>query len=236
MKTVQNLKTVEWITKHLEQHKDDRPFCLKNFLPSIFEYYIVKLWTPGIIDSFPFEEYIIDPDDIDRIEKNLALLKKHNLLVHRWDNESIFRITNFQELSKRFNKIYNLHIPKTLDWSKPGIRHLWNKTRDNICEIIKSISPNTHLNLFVSDMWKWDSSVNGVVLYTLTIEEYHKFMDETQYDSSSYLFPDDLSYCLLNFKDLAYSIIAFNENIHKIIIDLNLIDSFEINPDFILSE
>ena len=49
MKLLEDLKSIEWLSQHLEKNKSNKPIRLKNFIPETFEYFFAKLWVPNII-------------------------------------------------------------------------------------------------------------------------------------------------------------------------------------------
>ena len=56
-------------------------------------------------------------------------------------------------------------------------------------------------------------------------------MDDTSWDSNSYLFPDDKGWCLTNLEGLNFSVVAFmNKHMDKVA-SLNLVDIFKLSPE-----
>ncbi|UFH55847.1 hypothetical protein [Spirosoma sp. KNUC1025] len=228
-----NLELKKWLTDHIDWNTASRPLLLKNFFPYNFDNYLAILWTPGIIDNFPFTEIIFPPDTIEQTNKNIEIWRTFNVLDDIKDD--IYTRTTFKEISKKFKIHYDRNIIYKFDYSSRGLTTLFPSTKITLERIIKSLSNDT-LNLFVEDYWRW-TIVNFLlpvakdVTYNVTDEEFLKFMDDTFYDASAYFFPDDKSWCLINLEDLNFSILAF-DNKHLVTVNnLNIVDSFNISPE-----
>ena len=221
------------MTDHIDWNTASRPLLLKNFFPSDYDNYLAILWTPGIIDNFPFTEIIVPPDTIEQTNKNIEIWRTFNVLNDAEDD--IYRPTTFKEISKKFNMHYDRNIIHKVDYSTRGLTTLLSRTKITLERIIKSLSNNT-LNLFVEDYWRWTTvysllPVDKDVTYKVSEEEFMKFMDDTFYDANAYLFPDDKSWCLINLEDLNFSMLAFNHKHLDTVNNLNLVDTFNLSPE-----
>jgi hypothetical protein len=228
------LELRKWLTDHIDWNTASRPLLLKNFFPTDFDNYLAILWTPGIIDNFPFNEIVVPPDTIEQTNKNIEIWGNFNVLNEGKDN--VYRPTTFKEISERFDLTYDRNIIYNIDWSTRGITTLLSKTRTILNRIINSLRNNDTLNLYVEDYWRWTSvysllPIDKEVTYNVTVEEFMKFMDDTFFDANAYLFPDDKSWCLINLEDLNFSVIAFNNQHLDTVNNLNLVDTFKLSPE-----
>ena len=240
MTPIDDRNAKEWLTKYINWKDVVRPLTLKNFFPPIFDNYIAVLWTPGIIDNFPFDKIVQPPDTIEQTNNNVAVWRQFKIFLNQ-ENDEPYRPTTFSELASLFKITHNRQIINSLPWQTEGIKTLFKPTRQRLEKIITALLQDNELNIYFEDYWRWASVYNLLpsdegVVYKITVSDFMDFMDKSFYDASLYLYPQSKNWCLLNLEDLGYNILAFNNNLADIVAQLNLQDTFKMRNDELLYE
>lgn len=230
MEQLNDIKAKDWLTKHINWQNATRPLTLDNFLPPTFDNYIAILWTPGLIDNFPFDKINQPPDTIEQINTNVQVWRQFNIFLNE-ENDEAYRPTTFVELSSLFGKPYNRTIIKSLPWQSQGFKNLFKQTRQRLEIIVNALSNGTELNIYIEDYWRWAEVYNLLpssedIAYKISCDEFLDLMDKTSYDANLYLYPVNKSWCLINIEDLGYNILAYNNDFTDKLNHLNLPDTF----------
>ena len=237
MEQIKDNTAKDWLTNHINWENATRPLTLGNFLPPLFDCYIAVLWTPGVIDNFPFDKIKQHPDTIEEINANVKIWKEFNLFLNTHTDE-LYRPTTFAELSSIFNIPYNKEIIENLPWLTEGIKTLFNQTRNRLKTIVDTLVNDEELNIYLEDYWRWAGSnsllADENVSYKISCDEYLDLMNETSYDASLYLYSLDKSWCLINMEDLGFSILAYKYEVAEKVDSLSLKDTFKLRYDDIL--
>ena len=237
MKQLKDISAKEWLTNHLNWENPTRPLTLANFLPPIFDCYIAVLWTPGLIDNFPFDKINQPPDTIEQTNSNVKIWREFNLFLNE-KTDDLYRPTTFSELSTIFNFPYNREIINVLPWQTEGIKTLFNHTRNRLKKIVDALAVEAELNVYVEDYWRWTATnsliSNDNVSYKISCNEFLDLMDDTSYDANLYLYSVDKSWCIINMEDLGFNIIAYKYEVAEKLNQLYLADTFKLHYDDIL--
>jgi hypothetical protein len=227
----------DWLTNHTNWENATRPLTLGNFLPPIFDCYIAVLWTPGLIDNFPFDKINQPPFNIEQTNSNVKIWKEYNLFLNE-ETDDLYRPTTFAELSSIFNFPYNKEIINALPWQTEGIKTLFYHTRKRLERIVDALAEEAELNVYIEDYYRWTATNSLVadenVSYKISCTEFLNLMDDTSYDANLYLYSFDKSWCLINMEDLGFNIIAYKYELAEKINQLNLADTFKLQYDDIL--
>ncbi|MCH6201387.1 hypothetical protein MMU07_17530 [Aquiflexum sp. LQ15W] len=238
MEQLEDITAKDWLTNHINWKNATRPFTLGNFLPNKFDNYISILWTPGVIDNFPFDKINQPPDSIEQTNANVEVWRQFKIFLNEKNYEA-YRPTTFAELSNFFNQPYDRGIINTLPWKTQGIATLYKQTRQRFEKIVNVLTDGTELNIYIEDSWRWASVYNLLpsaedVAYKISSVEFFDLMDITFYDANLYLYPVTNSWCLINMEDLGYNILAYNNSFADKLNQLNLSDTFAMSYDDII--
>jgi hypothetical protein len=240
MRAINDINASNWLTKNIDQVTGISPTKLSHLLPDFFDNYIAVLWTPGLIDDFPFDSIVHPTDNIEQLNINIAIWRKFKIFLDH-DNKEVYKPTTFYELANLFKTPFNRQIINILPWQSNGIKTLFKPTRLRIEGIIDELSLGLDLNLYIQDYSRLamahdlPQSQESTVFKVSTME-FLDFMDKTNYDASLYLYSEKKNWCLLNLEDLGYSILAYNNEFSNNIAQLNLKDTFIIQPHEALYE
>lgn len=174
---------------------------LTDIIPDLFKQYYMIHWKIGIIDDFPFEKYPSNNSTIEEINQRIQIERGFGLFLNP-QKSNLYREINLDELSQKFKLEKNINILNDFK-DNPAIEFLDNQTIDCIEKGLNKIINSQNLHLYVNNIeeFYWEENYkqrNSNVL----ISEYLDFQRNSDFNSNSFLFPDDLSWCLITYEDL----------------------------------
>ena len=174
---------------------------LTDIIPDLFKQYYMIHWKIGIIDNFPFEKYPSNNLTIEEINQRIKIEREFGLFLNP-QKSNLYREINLDELSQKFKLEKNINILDNFK-DNPAIEFLDNQTIDCIDKGLNKIINSQTLHLYISNIeeFYWEENYkqrNSNVL----ISEYLDFQKNSDFDSNYFLFPDDLSWCLITYEDL----------------------------------
>ena len=215
-----------WLESSINWKKNLSPLTISNFLPK-FDNYIGLTWKVGIIQDFPFEDFINDASSELEIKSNREIWNKFPQTFQ--DSENGFVEIETKELFRKFDIPY--HDYKNdgeFPWNTKAIKILESKILENLSQLIKKIPDNNNLTLFWKDNYRFDVNDN---LFEVSKEEFLEELENTGFDASMYLYPKSKDWCLVNLEDLGFNILAFNNNIKTEMNFLSQIENFELTEE-----
>lgn len=222
-----------WLAEARSKRLTEKPLKIQHLIPAVFDNYMIILWPVGVIDDFPFCNVITQTASIEQLNRNIEIWSAFNILYVA--DETKYRPSSYKKLSDLFKLSYDRNIYKEIDWQQRGIMTLLGDTEKTLYGIIEALKDSDLLNLIVEGSGRWES-LNSFrwsgpeLAHQITTADYLQFMKDTFYDSDSYLFPHDKSWCLVSFEDLELSLLGVNQLHVRTIEDLNILDIFPVSP------
>lgn len=200
-----DLSAVRWLRPAYYAGPAAEPLQVKHLLPPHYEQYLALLPAVGLLADFPFEQVRPDSTAIDQLNRNVAIWTHYG--VYTLNRSPDYQPTTFRQLAARFGLPYALSLVGQLPWAKRGFAVLDEPTAARLLMLLNALAVTTRLNLYVEDYWRWGPQMHQVlpsdddVLYRVTADEFVHFLQRAMFDATAYLFPDDQSWCLVNFED-----------------------------------
>jgi len=222
----------QWLDSAINWQNDLRPLKVSNFLPK-FDNYIGLTWKVGIIENFPFKDFIKDAKSEIEIKNNREIWHK---FPQAFDDSSELGFTEIptKKLFEKFQIPY--HDYKNdgkFPWSTRAIRILESKIKETLSLILEKIPENENLIMYWEDNYRYNIEDN---LFNISREEYLKEMQDTRFDASIYLYPESKNWCLVNLEDLGFNILAFNDVIKSQMEFLTQVENFKLTEESELFE
>ncbi|WP_312557809.1 hypothetical protein [Empedobacter brevis] len=174
---------------------------LTDIIPDLFEQYYMIHWKIGIIDHFPFEKYPSNNFSIKDINQRIKIEREFGLFLNPRKSK-LYREISLDELSQKFELQKTINI---LDHfiDNPVLEFLENQTLDSIEKGLNDCINSQHLHLHINNIeeFYWEENYKKENI-NISISEYLDFQKSSNFDSNSFLFPDDLSWCLITYVDL----------------------------------
>jgi hypothetical protein len=214
----------QWLENAINWQNDSHPLKISNFFPK-FDNYVGLTWKVGIIENFPFEDFIASA-------KSQAEIKNNRLIWNNFpqtfdeDSETGFIEIRTEELFRKFKIPY--HDYKNdgkLPWNTRAIKVLESKITESLSLILNKIPENENLTLYWEDYYRYNIEDN---LFKVSKEEFIKEIQNTGFDASMYLYPTSKNWCLVNLEDLGFNILAFNNEIKHHMNFLSEVENFEL--------
>lgn len=192
----------QWIKNHFENRKEVYEWnSLKDIIPNIFDEHYLIHWKIGIIENFPFDKFPVNNETIEEINQRIKIEREFNIFLNP-NKENLFTEISLKCLSEKFKTDLNYKI---LDNFKdiPAIGILEERSKAALFSSLKKLSKNQTLNLFIEDAYRFPFESEPNREYTrMSIEEYIKLQEDLGFDYCTYLFPDNLDWCLTTSEDL----------------------------------
>lgn len=217
----------QWLDSAINWQNDLRPLKVSNFLPK-FDNYIGLTWKVGIIENFPFKDFIKDAKSEIEIKNNREIWHK---FPQAFDDSSELGFTEIptKELFEKFQIPYHDYKnDHKFPWSTRAIRVLEEKIIASLSILLNEIPESENLILYWDDYYRFDLDCS---LFRVSKEEYINEMKNTRFDATAYLYPESRSWCLVNLEDLGFNILAFNNNIKEQINFLSEIENFKLTEE-----
>lgn len=229
IKTVQKITSSEinhWIEISTKLKKDLSPLRVSNFLPK-FDNYVGLTWKVGIIENFPFHDFIEDAWSEMEIKNNRLIWNNFPQTFN--DSENGFTEIPTPELFKKFDIPY--HDYKNdgkFPWHTRAIKVLDSKIVESLSRLLNKIPENENLILYWEDHYRFDVDDK---LFKVSKEEFIEEVEKTKFDASMFLYPESKNWCLVNLEDLAFNILAFNNDIKHEMNFLSQIEHFKLTEE-----
>jgi hypothetical protein len=224
----------DWI----EANKTGQPPCsnLSGLIPDVFDKYFLVPWITGIIDSFPFAEYPENNYKLADLNKQIRLQHEAGIFLNT-DTEYLYRETTLRELAERFRVPYGADTAELIK-STPGISTLYTATMRMLSGLLHALPHDSELHLHVEfdDYCRWENGNYeewNQVQNTLTDASlYFSFRNETGWDTTSCLFPENRTWCLCTIEGFSHFILCCNASAYKSLQALDGLETFEVRYDF----
>ncbi|QCX38044.1 hypothetical protein FF125_06230 [Aureibaculum algae] len=164
----------------------------KHYIPEFFESKFIVHWVYGIIENFPFDDYPLQKETFEEINKRVKIEQEFNVLLN---NEKLYRPISIMDLANQFNvpfsnKTVNL-IPET-----PGTCFLDNLTIFKLKESLKKLSEKSKLNLLIYDSEEYTNASNLQKEYIdIDLEKYFEIQGTYRFQLETCLFSENLDWC-----------------------------------------
>lgn len=190
-----------WIKEHFSTRQENVWNRVSDIVPNIFDEYFLVHWKVGIIDNFPFDQYPEQNDTIEQTNTRIKIERAFGLFL-KPDKDKLFREISLKEISDFFNISYNYKILNTIKQT-PAIEILEKESKIALKSSLEKIANRQSLNFFLEDIYRFPIDDNPKQEYVgIDIEKYLEIQEDVNYDLCTYLFPDDLSWCLTTSEDL----------------------------------
>jgi hypothetical protein len=217
----------EWLVNAINWQNDSRPLKVSNFLPK-FDNYVGLTWKIGIIENFPFSDFIANAKSEAEIKNNREIWNCHPQAFNE-NAESQFVEISTEEALRRFKIPYHEYKNDgKLPWNTRAIRILESKIIESLSLIVDKIPENKNLILYWEDYYRYNIEDN---LFKISKEEFLKEIEDTGFDASLYLYPESKNWCLINLEDLGFNILAFNNKIKPQMQFLTEVENFKLTEE-----
>ncbi len=214
-----------WIKSFFQQRTSFRLESVEDIIPNIFNHYFEIHFNVGIIDNFPFSEFPANDFTIEAINKKIEINKKFNLFLNQND-ESLFRLTSIKELSEMFDLPYHRNLLREFE-NYTGIKILFEESYKNIDKSVQNLSAKNEIHLFIKDLkYRWNSDDIEQENSNMIASKYIEYQRYFNFDFCTYLFSDDIEWCLITFEDFP---VIFASNDLKFTEYLNGLELFKLN-------
>ncbi|MFA6152196.1 MAG: hypothetical protein WC716_12800 [Chitinophagaceae bacterium] len=219
----------KWIKEHLATRQVNALNHVVDSVPDLFDAYFLVHWKVGIVDTFPFDAYPEKNETIEQTNARIKLERAHGLFLNP-DNRGLFREISLKEIAERFSLPYTYNMLSRMKQT-PAIAILDKESEMALQASLTTIAKAEGLNLFVEDAYRFPIDFpigkHPEQEYTaINVLEYISIQQELHYDYCTYLFPDDLSWCLTTAEDLP-TVLCVNNNIKSKILNDFLLETFE---------
>lgn len=188
-----------WIKKFINSSRD-RPFRhISDVVPDCFDEYYFIHERVGIIGDFPFDAYPGQIGSLEELNQSIRLKRLYGLFSN--PDSSLFQEITLAALADRFRLPYSHRL---LDEMKPtpAITVLWEQTKTALESSLSEFSGEQRLFLYVRDYERFFVEQPIRDTYeSITVKEYMQIQDRLGYDAYSYLFPEELRWCLVTIED-----------------------------------
>lgn len=208
--------------------------AVNTVLPPVFERYFVVGNAYGIIDNFPFDEYPLDTDSLESLNKRHNIERSFNLFLN-YESEELYRQVSIKELAQRFGVEYSMHTLEYIS-ATPGISILYNRSLDVLSRLVSTLVTSP-CYLYVEDIDRYGIEPYKGFAFKNDIpnaDYYLRFVKEVGTDFCSYLFPRGHNWCLASYEDVDKLILACNFDIEFVVKGIENLEAFEVFPDTVL--
>ncbi len=195
------MEKFSWIKEHFLVRQENSWNHMSDIVPNIFDEYYLIHWKVGIVDSFPFDDYPEQNITIEETNKRIKIEREFGLFLNP-DKDKLFREISLKEISETFKKNCDYNLLNTIKQT-PAIEILEKKSEIALKTSLLKMAKGQFLNLFVKDIDRHPTiDIHKQELTGLEVEKYFEIQGYFNYDFCTYLFPDDLSWCLTTSEDL----------------------------------
>lgn len=217
-----------WIKQHFKNRQNNSWNRLKDIIPNIFDEYFLIHWKVGIVDNFPFESYPKENLTIEQTNLRIRIDRKFGLFLNP-EEDKLFTETSLKDLSSKFQIPLDYKILNNFE-NIPAVKILKNESNKALKQSLKNINDKQSLNLYIQDANRtpWDNLNHETI--GIEIDEYFTLQETAHFDYCSYLFPDNLEWCLTTSEDLPM-FLCIKKELSEKIIDLFCLEIFKIEYD-----
>lgn len=191
----------KWIKEHFSIRHENVWNHISDIVPNIFDEYYLIHWKVGIVDNFPFNDYPEQNKTIEQTNLSIKIEREFGLFLNS-NKEKLFREISLKDISNTFKKPYDYKILNEIKQT-PAIEILKRESESALKNSINKFSNGKLLNLFVEDIFRFPTDDNPKQDYSeISVEKYLELQERYDFDYCSYLFPNDLSWCLTTSEDL----------------------------------
>jgi hypothetical protein len=229
------METFKWLKDFLKDKQIHTG--LKDLVPDIFDKYLIIPWTVGIIDDFPFADYPDNKDTIENLNKQHAIEREFGIFLNK-ETETRYREITLKELAKRFDVAYCADTDYLIKQT-PGISPLLKATKHKLTELLTRLKIGKELKLYIEDNFRFQAAHDDWRFHEENIikdiSNYITFQVETGWDSTSYLFSEDLKWCFCTVEDFDHFIFCSDNSTYATVQEIKNLETFEISYDFVLN-
>lgn len=191
-----------WIKEHFSTIQENSWNHISDIIPNVFDEYYLIHWKVGIVDNFPFDDYPEQGETIEQINKRIKIEKEFGLFFNP-DKDKLFREISLKEISEIFRKKCDYKLLNLIKQT-PAVEILGKQSKIALKTGLEKLSNGQLLNVYVEDIiYRHPIDENPKQELTgIDIEKYIEIQEDFHYDYCTYLFPDDLSWCLTTSEDL----------------------------------
>ena len=224
-----NLENYIWLTERINWQTAKRPLRLMNFIPNSFDNYLGIIWNIEIIKDFPFQNFIENPESEEEIKNNRLIWNKFpSIFKNSYEN---FSEISTRELFLKFKIPYDYYKNDgKLPWHTKAIKVNFDKLNTNLWESLRGLESGEELNVYWEDYYRFELEDK---YFKGSLKEFLKELEESGYDASVYIFPNNKEWCFINLEDLGFNVIAFNDIVRDKL-DFTKIEIFKLSLDDIL--
>lgn len=195
------MEKFNWIKEHILNRKAKNWNHISDILPNIFDEYYLVHWKVGILDNFPFDEYPEQNETIEQTNERIRIERAFGLFLNP-DKDKLLREINLKEISGIFKKPYDYKLLNNIK-DTPGIEVLEKESKTALKKSLTRFENGQLLNFFVEDIYRLPiENIPKQEFIEIDIEKYLELQEDFNYDFCTYLFPDDLSWCLTTSEDM----------------------------------
>lgn len=215
-----------WLEDSMNWTKNNGALKVLDFIPD-FDYYIGISWKVGIVENFPFEDFIKDAKSQLDIKNNRQIWHKFPQVFD--DSDEGFSEISTQQLFKKFKVPYHDYKnDHKLPWNTRAIKILENKIVENLTFLLDEIPESEELILYWEDYYRFD--IDGDT-FQISKDEFITELQKTGFDATMYLYPMSKKWCLINLEDLCFNILVFSTDIKNEMGFLSHIEHFELTKE-----
>lgn len=215
-----------WIKVHFSNRQENSWNHISDIVPKVFDEYYLIHWKVGIVDNFPFDEYPEQNETIEQTNKRIKIEREFGLF-HTPDKDKLYREISLKQISETFEKPYDYKLLNRIKQT-PAVEIHGKQSKIALKTSLIKLANGQLLNLFVEDIYRHPIDENPKQELTgIDVEKYLELQEDFYYDYCTYLFPDDLSWCLTTSEDLPMFFCTKKEVKSNFQIDFGL-ETFEI--------
>ncbi len=166
-----------------------------HYIPEHFESKFIIHWDYGIIEDFPFDNYPLQNESLDDINKRVKIEQEFNVLL-KDKAEKLYKPISIKDLANRFNVHFSHQTTKLIP-ETPGTSFLDNLSLSKLKESLKNLSRNSQLNLLIynSEDYNYHTDLKKEYI-NIDLEKYFEIQDMFCFDLETCLFSDNLDWCI----------------------------------------
>lgn len=190
----------KWIKEYFLTKKASSCCRTSDVVPNIFDDYYFVHWKVGIVPHFPFDLYPEQNETIEQTNKRIRIEREFGLFLNP-QKDKLFQEIGLKEISQIFKTPYHYNILNKIKQT-PAVKILEEPSKIALKSSLEKIKNHQELNLFIEDIFRNTYDSYPPQEYVgIDIEKYFELQEDMFYDYNTYLFPDDLSWCLTTSED-----------------------------------
>lgn len=188
------MNTFEDINRFYSNRNPDHWNFAPHYVPPFFESKFIVHWAYGIIAKFPFDEYPLEKETLEDINKRVKIEREFGVLLK---DESLYEPISIIDLAKRFNVPFS-HKTTTLIPETPGTSSLEILSLIKLKDSLKVLSRNAKMNLLIYDLetYNYQDDLQSEY-FDISIETYLDIQEMFGFQLGTCLFSDNFEWCLI---------------------------------------